>query len=86
MPIIVTKLPVGISQIFIPNTGKITCKCKAENSFLKLEAFGCIVKFNKSGSMAIVSGPVTSTEDCKVIKGNDDGYQEVLDAYKNSQK
>jgi len=36
--------------------------------------------------MAIVSGPVTSTEDCKVIKGNDDGYQEVLDAYKNSQK
>jgi len=85
MTVIVTKLSGGISQIFNPDSGKITSKCKTESGFLKLEAFGGIVKFNKSGSNAIVFGFITSTEDCEVIKENDDGYKEALYAYKNSQ-
>ena len=86
MTVIVTRLPGGISQMFNPDSGKITYKCKAEGGYLKLDAFGGIVKFNKSGSKAIVDGPNTSSEDCDIIKEDDPKYSDALKAFFESQK
>ena len=86
MTVIVTRLPGGISQMFNPDTGKITYKCKAESGYLKIDAFGGIVKFNKNGSKAIVFGPKTSSEDCDIIKEGDARYPDALKAFLESQK
>ena len=47
MTVIVTKMPGGVAQIYNPSIGKITYKCKADQAFLKLDAFDGIVKFNQ---------------------------------------
>ncbi len=86
MTVIVTRLPGGISQMFNPDSGKITYKCKAEGGYLKLDAFDGIVKFNKNGAKAIVDGPSTSTEDCDIIKKDDPSYPNALKAFFESQK
>jgi hypothetical protein len=86
MTAIVTRLSGGISQMFNPDTGKITYKCKAESGYLKLDAFGGIVKFNKNGSKATIFGPNTSSEDCDVIKEGEQGYPVALKAFLESQK
>lgn len=54
MTVIVTKKPGGITQLFNPDTGKITYKSKKDQAFLKIDAFEGIVKFNKKGAKAIV--------------------------------
>jgi len=74
MTVIVTRMPGGIAQMFTPETGKITYKCKGETTYMEIEAFGGIVKFNQRGSKAIVSGPVTELLDCEVIMPGDGGY------------
>ncbi|MEK0319926.1 MAG: hypothetical protein QQN61_02385 [Nitrosopumilus sp.] len=43
---IVTRKPCGVTQLFNTETGKITYKCKAESTFMFIEAFGGIIKFN----------------------------------------
>ncbi len=40
-------MPGGVSQFFNPDTGRITYKCKKDSAFLKIEAIGGIIKFNK---------------------------------------
>ena len=67
-------MPGGIAQMFNPDTGRITYKCKEERAFMEIEAFGGIVKFNQKNAKAIVSGPKTSLENCQVIKPNDSEY------------
>ena len=47
MTVIVTKMPGNVVQLFNPDTGKITYKCKSEQAFLKLDAFDGVVHFNK---------------------------------------
>lgn len=79
-------MPGGISQLFNPDTGRITYKCKKDSAFLKIEAFGGIVKFNKKGAKAIVSGPSISSEDCQIIKENDPQYKDALKACLQAQK
>lgn len=74
MTVIVTRMPGGIAQMFTPETGKITYKCKGESTFMEIEAFGGVVKFNQRGSKAIVSGHVTELQDCEVIMPGDGGY------------
>ena len=86
MTAIVTRLPGGISQVFNPDTGKITYKCKADSGYLQVDAFGGIVKFNKNGAKAIVLGSNTSYEDCDIFKEGDPGYPDALKAFLESQK
>ena len=71
-------MPGGIAQMFTPETGKITYKCKNEKgTFMEIEAFGGIVKFNQRGAKAIISGPVTELQDCDVILPDEPQYQEA---------
>lgn len=81
-----TKLPGGVSQIFNPDTGKITYKCKKEHAYYPIEAFGGIVKFNNKGSSVTVSGPITTIDDCIVIKNSDIEYKPALKEFLNSLK
>ena len=86
MTVIVSKMPGGIAQLFNPDTGKITYKCKSEQAFLKLDAFDGIVQFNKKNAKAIVDGPKTALEDCQIIKENDSGYSDALKSVLESAK
>lgn len=79
-------MPGGVSQLFNPDTGRITYKCKGDSAFLKIEAFGGIVKFNKKGAKAIVFGPSISSEDCEIIKESDPNYGDALKACLQAQK
>ena len=80
MTVIVTRMPGGIAQMFTPETGRIAYKCKGEATFMEIEAFGGIVRFNQRGSKAIVSGPVTELQDCVVIMPDDGGYADAKKA------
>lgn len=78
MTVTVTKMPGGITQLFNTETGRVTYKCKAESGFMLIEAFGGIVKFNQKGSMATVTGHVTTLDSCNVIKEGDSEYKNAL--------
>ena len=78
MAVLVTKMPGSIVQVYNPNTGKITYKCKSEQAFLKLDAFDGVVKFNQKNAKAIVDGPKTALDDCTVIKEGDTEYDQAL--------
>ncbi len=54
MTVIITKRPRGVTQFFNPDTGQITYKCKKDSAFLKIEAIGGIVKFNKRGQRQLL--------------------------------
>lgn len=86
MTVIVTKLPGGVSQLFNPDTGKITYKSKLDEAYLKINAFNGIVKFNKKGSRAIVDGPNTTIEDCEIIKPDNTSYNDALQKTLNFEK
>lgn len=86
MTVIVTKLPGGVSQLFNPDTGKITYKCKKDHAYYPIDAFGGIVKFNKKGSSVTVSGANTTIDDCVVIKNSDNEYKSALKEFLNSLK
>jgi hypothetical protein len=43
-----------------------------------IEAFGGIVKFNKKGAMATITGHITSLESCDVIKKGHSDYKDAL--------
>jgi len=78
MTVTVTRKPGGITQLFNTDTGRVTYKCKAESAFMLIEAFGGIVKFNKKGAMATVTGHITSLESCDVIKKSHSDYKDAL--------
>lgn len=80
MTVIVTTMPGNIAQIINPATGRITYKCKGDTAFMDIEAFGGIVKFNCKNSKAIVSGPVTRLQDCRVIRPEDSEYMQARKA------
>ena len=86
MTVIVTKMPGGIAQMFNPDTGKITYKCKSDQAYMKLDAFDGIVKFNQKNAKAIVDGPKTSLENSVIIKENDADYVQALQAVLQSEK
>ena len=86
MTVLVTKMPGGIAQVYNPQTGKITYKCKGDKAYLKLDAFDGIVKFNQKNSKAIVDGPHTSLEDSVVIKKDDPEYSQALRAVLEAEK
>ncbi|WP_420544970.1 hypothetical protein [Nitrosopumilus sp.] len=78
MTVTVTRKPGGITQLFNTETGRVTYKCKADSAFMLIEAFGGIVKFNQKGSMATVTGHITSLESCDLIKEGDPNYKDAL--------
>ncbi|MFB5612748.1 MAG: hypothetical protein ACE5RL_05545 [Nitrosarchaeum sp.] len=78
MTVTVTKMPGGITQLFNTETGRVTYKCKSESGYMLIEAFGGIVKFNKKGAMATVTGHLSSLDSCDVIKESDSKYREAL--------
>ena len=80
MTVIVTRKPGGVTQLFNTETGRVTYKCKAESAYMLIEAFGGIVRFHQKGSIATVTGHVTSLESCDVIKDGDSSYKEALSA------
>ena len=86
MTVIVTKMPGDVAQMFNPDTGKITYKCKSDRAYLKLDAFDGIVKFNQKNAKAIVDGPKTSLENSVVIKENDAAYAQALQTVLQSEK
>ena len=90
MTVTVTKMPGGITQLFNTETGRVTYKCKAESGFMLIEAFGGIVKFNQKGSMATVTGHVTTLDSCDVIEQGDSEYKNallrIIQAYKDYAK
>lgn len=86
MTVIVTRKPGGITQLFNTETGRVTYKCKAESGFMLIEAFGGIVKFNQKGSMATVTGHLTSLESCDVLKKENPEYKQALTAIISSHK
>lgn len=80
MAVLVTKKPGGMTQLFNTETGRVTYKCKAESAYMLIEAFGGIVKFNKKGAIATVTGHVTSLESCDVIKKGHPDYRAALES------
>ena len=86
MTVIVTKMPGGVAQMYNPDTGKITYKCKGDSAFLRLEAFDGIVKFNQKNAKAIVDGPKTSLENSIVIKESDSEYSNALRSVLEAEK
>ena len=78
MTVTVTKMPGGITQLFNTETGRVTYKCKADFGFMLIEAFGGIVKFNQKGSMATVTGNLTTLDSCDVLKQGDLEYKSAL--------
>ena len=86
MTVIVTRKPGGITQLFNTETGKVTYKCKAESAFMLMDAFDGIVRFNKKGAIAAVTGHVTSLESCDIIKQEDSEYKTALMAIISSHK
>ena len=86
MTVIVTKMPGGIAQMFNPDTGKITYKCKSDQAYMKLDAFDGIVKFTQKNAKAIVDGPKTSLENSVIIKENDVDYAQALRTVLQSEK
>ncbi|MDH3360893.1 MAG: hypothetical protein OEL56_01790 [Nitrosopumilus sp.] len=78
MTVTVTRKPGGITQLFNTETGRVTYKCKAESAFMLIEAFGGIVRFNKKGAIATVTGHITSIESCDVIKKGHSDYKDAL--------
>lgn len=86
MTVTVTKMPGGITQLFNTETGRVTYKCKADSGFMLIEAFGGIVKFNKKGAMATVTGQVTTLDSCDVLKEDDSDYKGALSEIIKDQK
>ena len=86
MTVTVTRKPGGITQLFNTETGRVTYKCKADSAFMLIEAFGGIVKFNQKGSMATVTGHITSLESCDLIKEGDSNYKEALSSIMSAHK
>jgi len=86
MTVTVTRKPGGITQLFNTETGRVTYKCKAESGFMLIEAFGGIVKFNQKGSIATVTGHVTSLESCDVLEKGTSEYKAALSAIISAQK
>ncbi len=86
MTVTVTRKPGGITQLFNTETGRVTYKCKAESAFMLMDAFDGIVRFNKKGAIATVTGHVTSLESCDVIKQEDSEYKDALMAIISSHK
>ncbi|MDH3658172.1 MAG: hypothetical protein OEM77_08575 [Nitrosopumilus sp.] len=86
MTVIVTRKPGGVTQLFNTETGRVTYKCKAESAYMLIEAFGGIVRFNQKGSIATVTGHVTSLESCDVIKEGGSSYKEALSAIISAHK
>ena len=78
MTVTVTRKPGGITQLFNTETGRVTYKCKADSAFMLIEAFGGIVKFTQKGSMATVTGHITSLESCDLINEGDPSYKDAL--------
>ena len=78
MTVIVNRKPGGITQLFNTETGRVTYKCKAESAFMLIDAFDGIVKFNRKGAMATVTGHITSLESCDVIKKGHPDYKDTL--------
>ncbi|CAD6514821.1 conserved hypothetical protein [metagenome] len=78
MTVTVTKMSGGITQLFNTETGRVTYKCKSESGYMLIEAFGGIVKFHQKGSMATVTGHLTSLDSCSVLKENDPSYKNAL--------
>lgn len=86
MTVTVQKLPGGITQLFNTETGRVSYKCKADSGFMLIEAFGGIVKFNKKGAIARVTGHVTELDSCDVIKEGDPAYKDALNQIIQSHK
>ncbi|MFB5623879.1 MAG: hypothetical protein ACE5RP_03060 [Nitrosopumilus sp.] len=86
MTVTVTRKPGGITQLFNTETGRVTYKCKAESGFMLIEAFGGIVKFNQKGSMATVTGHITSLESCDVLEKENPEYKQALTAIISAHK
>jgi len=86
MTVIVTRKPGGVTQLFNTETGRVTYKCKAESAYMLIEAFGGIVRFNQKGSIATITGHVTSLESCDIIKEGDSSYKEALSAIISAHK
>ena len=78
MTVTVNRKPGGITQLLNTDTGRVTYKCKAESAFMTIEAFGGIVKFNRKGAIATVTGHITSLESCDVIKKGHPDYKDAL--------
>jgi len=78
MTVVVTRKPGGVTQLFNTETGRVTYKCKAESTYMLIEAFGGIIKFNHKGVIATVTGHITSLESCDVIKKGHLNYKEAL--------
>ena len=79
MTVTVTRKPGGITQLFNTETGRVTYKCKTESAYMFIDAFDGIVRFNKKGAIATVTGHITLLDSCDVIKENDADYKQALD-------
>ena len=90
MTVTVTRMPGGITQLFNTETGRVTYKCKSESAFMMIEAFGGIVKFNKKGAMATVTGQITTLDSCNVIKEGEEEFKialsKIIQAHKDFQQ
>lgn len=78
MTVVVTTMPGGVAQVFNPDTGRITYKCKSERgAAMEIEALGGVVLFRAKGSIATVCGPSSSLHECDLVREGSDGYAEA---------
>jgi len=76
--VVVTTMPGGIAQVFNPDTGRITYKCKSERgAAMEIEALGGVVRFFGRGSSAAVAGRSAELHECEVLSEGDEGYAEA---------
>lgn len=78
MAVIVTRKAGGVSQLFNTDTGRVTYKCKSDSALMLVEAFGGIVKFNKKGATATITGDIKTLDSCDVIKEDTLEYKDAL--------
>ena len=78
MTVVVTRMPGGVAQVFNPDTGKITYKCKSEKgAVVEIEALGGVARFAGPGSSAVVCGPSVKLDGCEVVREGQEGYAEA---------
>ena len=80
MTVIVTRMPGNVTQLFNTDIGRVTYKSKSDSAYLLLDAFGGIVKFNKKGATATVTGHVMELDSCDVIKKGHADYKTALES------
>lgn len=78
MTVVVTRMPGGVSQVFRPDSGRITYKSRRGPAYLRIPGIAGVAWFAKKGSRVVIEGVDISLEDVTLIAPDSEGYSEAL--------